>query len=195
MTQQHESRVANYYNTLLPIMQAGEILNTETSEVLVPSFYDKHVYCYILHYHRLYSSKGKGMFESQDSIADNLGIDRKTINRSIKKLTGIGLVSKHVKLEVKGNTRRKHATYTPYDVTVGDRYLFKQKILVRDEAGAADEHTFLYDIVTVKEKGSTIPEVPENHPAFAEIPDDVEFEQMEIKNVQPPAYYDTGEPF
>ena len=195
MTQQHESRVANYYNTLLPIMQAGEILNTDTSEILVPSFYDKHVYCYILHYHRLYSSKGKGMFESQDSMADNLGIDRKTINPSIKKLTGIGLVSKQVKMEIKGNTKRKHATYIPYDVTSGDRYLFKQKILVRDDGCVADEHTFLYDIIPVKEKGSAIPEAPEDHPAFAEIPDDVEFEQMGSKNVQPPAYYDTEEPF
>ena len=194
MTQRQETRVANYYNTLLPIMQAGEILNTETSEILVPSFYDKHVYCYILHYHRLYSSKGKGMFESQDSMADNLGIDSKTINRSIKKLTGVGLVSKHITLEMKGNAKRKHATYIPYDVTSGDRYLFKQKIVVRDENGATDEHTFLYDIAHVKEKGAKIPEVPEDHPAFVEIPDDVEFEQMG-NSAQSPTYYSMDEPF
>lgn len=212
MTQQQETRVANYYNTIVPVMQATEIINTKTGEVLTPSIYDKLVYCYILHYHDLYSAKGKGMFESQDSIADNFGIDRKTVNRSVKKLTSIGLLSKKVTLEIKGNTKRKHATYFPYDVRLGIDFLFRQKVVVRDEEGFGVEQCFEYGVVPVKavkqEKTATeekrvvmqtdvyeTPEPPKDHPVCADIPLDEDFEQVAKEIVKPKtnpttAYYD-----
>lgn len=192
--QKHETRVANYYNSIVPVMQATEIVNAKTGEVVTPSIYDKLIYCYILHYHDLYSAKGNGMFESQDSIADNFGIDRKTVNRSIKKLTTIGLLSKNVVLEVKGNTKRKHATYFPYDVRIGNDFTFIQKVVVRDEQGVGVEQCFHYSIspvqsvklgVVEEKKEEDKPAVSKtedlmDHPAFVDIPyDDEEFEQIQ----------------
>lgn len=159
MTQQVTKRQANYFNLLLPIMQASEIINKESSEVLVPTLYDKLVYCYILHYHNVYSDAGGSMYESQDSIADNIGIDRKTVNRSIKKLCGVGLLTKNVKIEVKGNTKRKHATYFPYDVSLGDKFMMKQVVVVRDEKGHGVEQSLFYEAVPVQKRQ----EVPQNN--------------------------------
>lgn len=152
MEQQVTKRQANYFNLLLPIMQASEIINNESSEVLVPTIYDKLVYCYILHYHKVYSDAGGSMYESQDSIADNIGIDRKTVNRSIKKLCGVGLLTKNVKIEVKGNTKRKHATYHPYDVSLGDKFMMKQTVVVRDEKGYGAEQSLYYEAVPVQQR-------------------------------------------
>lgn len=154
MEQQVAKRQANYFNLILPVMQATEIINKESSEVLVPTLYDKIVYCYILHYHRIYSEAGGTMYESQDSIADNLGIDRKTVNRSIKKLCGLGLLTKNVKIEVKGNTKRKHATYVPYDVSLGDRFMMKQNLVVRDEKGYGAGQSIYYEAVPVQQRSN-----------------------------------------
>ena len=154
MTQQVTKRQANYFNLLLPIMQASEIINKESSEVLVPTLYDKLVYCYILHYHKVYSDAGGSMYESQDSIADNIGIDRKTVNRSIKKLCGLGLLTKSVKIEAKGNIKRKHATYFPYDVSLGGKFMMKQTFVVRDEKGYGAEQSLYYETIPVQQRSS-----------------------------------------
>lgn len=154
MEQQVTKRQANYFNLILPVMQATEIINKESSEVLVPTLYDKIVYCYILHYHKIYSEAGGAMYESQDSIADNIGVDRKTVNRSIKKLCGIGLITKNVKIEVKGNVKRKHATYSPYDVSLGDKFMMKQMVVVRDEKGYGAEQSLYYEAVPVQQRNS-----------------------------------------
>lgn len=56
------------------------------------SCFDKMIYFHMLDRKKLFTERGQKHFESQDSIAELLQIDRKTVNRSMKRLLEAGLV-------------------------------------------------------------------------------------------------------
>lgn len=56
------------------------------------SCFDKMIYFHMLDRKKLFTERGQKHFESQDNIAELLHLDRKTVNRSMKKLLEAGLV-------------------------------------------------------------------------------------------------------
>jgi len=84
----------NYIRIYEPILMAGIVLNTDTGIECEITVHDKMVYSYIYQQSNWFKVNKKDMFESQDSVAMTLGFDRKTVNRSIKKLEDVGLVVK-----------------------------------------------------------------------------------------------------
>lgn len=99
----------NYSKIFDPVMMAIEVVNTEAGVVQTLNLTDKVVYSYISHHAEWFNSIGKCMFESQDSIGFSLGIDRKTVGRSLKKLESVGLI-------VRSKQKANNGFMTVYDV-------------------------------------------------------------------------------
>lgn len=87
----------NYIRAYEPLLMCKSILNTTSGVEQQLNLYDKLVFSYLHQQSSWFKTHRKDLFESQDSVAQVLGVDRKTVNRSIKKLSDVGLVAKHKK--------------------------------------------------------------------------------------------------
>jgi len=141
-----EFRTSKYFACVLPIMQANELVNTATGVCVQLSLYDKMVLCYILHYSKLYSKSGGTLFESQDNMAANLGMDRKTINRCVKKLCSTGAIIQTTTWGVYDNTRRKHSTYKTGGFDGNEDYLFREFVEVEQSDGKVTTQVLEYHL-------------------------------------------------
>lgn len=67
------------------------VVSPQGDEITLSCF-DKMIYFHMLDRKKLFTERGQKHFESQDNIAELLHLDRKTVNRSMKKLLEVGLV-------------------------------------------------------------------------------------------------------
>ena len=83
-------------NTVIPniLLSTANILNKETGVLQELTLSDKVIYCYIKDNARYVLNGNNVMCESQSTVGNVLLMDRKTINRGIKKLENVGLVEK-----------------------------------------------------------------------------------------------------
>ena len=91
------SKETNHLSVCEPLLLADTVLNVETNFECKITIHDKMVYSHVCKQSDWFKSKGNLLFESQDSIATALCFERKTVNRSIKKLESLGLLTKSKK--------------------------------------------------------------------------------------------------
>jgi len=91
------SKETNHIIVCEPLLLADTVLNVETNVECKITIHDKMVYSHVCKQASWFKSKGNLLFESQDSIATAMCFERKTVNRSIKKLESIGLLTKSKK--------------------------------------------------------------------------------------------------
>ena len=82
------------------LLEKRKIKNNQ-NDVVELSMTDVLVYCYMKYNFNLYRDMYRPFTETQEFIADRLGCSRRTVLRSIDKLTKAGLITKNVKT-VKG---------------------------------------------------------------------------------------------
>ena len=110
---QSSSRIVVYDYLLM----ASSILNTETNVKIELTLTDKMVYSHINHHVEWLKALGKSMFESQETISNTLGVERRTVGKSIKKLEQVGVL-------LCNRQKRRGVTITIYDTLpiVGDKF-------------------------------------------------------------------------
>lgn len=101
--------VAVYHELLC----AGRITNTETGETLEWNMGDRVVYCWMLSEYESFRKLGNPMYHNIDTIAARLALSTKTIERHIKTLDRIGLITK-TKVKVQGGVYSNN--YVVHDV-------------------------------------------------------------------------------
>ena len=110
-----------------PVMMATSITNVETAVVVEFNIYDKVIYSYVHQQSLWFKEYDKVLFESQDSVARCLGIDRKTVNKSLKKLESVGAIVKK-KQAVNGSIK---TTYSSLDLC-SDHFRLNAEITHRE---------------------------------------------------------------
>lgn len=105
------------------VMEATSVTNTITGVCVELTLNDKSVYHKMLAAYKFHSGSGREFFESQDSLADKLGIERKTVGRAIKKLEDVDLISHRTE----GCMGAKRNIYKVVDVVGNKLYLFEKK--------------------------------------------------------------------
>lgn len=98
------------------VIQSKKVVNTSTGVERTLSSEDKILYCYMLCMYKEYSSKGRLFCETQQTIADEVGVEVKTVNRGIKKLCDVGAVSKVSKFMKTPYGKVKTTCYAVRDV-------------------------------------------------------------------------------
>jgi len=135
------------------VMEATSVTNTITGICVELTINDKSVYHRMLALFKFHNSAGREFFESQDSLADKLGIDRKTVARTIKKLEDVDLISHRTE----GCMGAKRNVYKVVDVVGNGLYLFEKKITNRTLVGKKVVADVVYENYTIVRAGCVQP--------------------------------------
>jgi len=123
--------VAEVSNTFTKIpdclLAATSICNTETGVVVSVSSNDKNVYAKMFASYKFHSASGREYFESQDVVADLLGLERKTVASSVKKFVQLGVVT--TKIVYKNGIR--HTYYVFDDISKNSNIVFVKRFTTR----------------------------------------------------------------
>lgn len=102
-----------YFAVYHELLCAGRITNTETGETLEWNMADRVVYCWMLSEYENFRKLGNTMYHNIDTIAGRFALSTKTIERHIKTLDRIGLITK-TKVKVQGGVYSNN--YVVHDV-------------------------------------------------------------------------------
>lgn len=130
MNQEEIEQVPNlYFKAYYPLFAANKVTNIETKESTDICMTDAVVYCHLLQRYSHFSKTGGKLFESQDTIANVLGLERKAIIRSIKRLVKVGLITQRTSYE----SGVKRSYYTVKTLESNKSFLFETVVRERVE--------------------------------------------------------------
>lgn len=132
MNQEDITQVPNlYFKAYYPLFAANRVTNTETKESTELCMTDSVVYCHLLQRYAHFSKTGGKLFESQDTIANVLGLERKAIIRSIKRLVKVGMITQRTSYE----SGVKRSYYTVNILEDSKDFLFETVVRERVDTG------------------------------------------------------------
>ena len=176
---------ASFLKILDPVLMCSNVVNTATGISIDMNLIDKIVVSYVNNRAEFFEGNNMKMFESQDTIAESMGVDRKTVLRSLKKLVDVGLVCREIKYHVnKENPRAKpmpRTTYSCVKLIDNRNFTWKSKSIHRvfdqKEGKMLDEaHTQEYSIIPLKRSEPVVESkpLPKQEPVKKQIKDDDE---------------------
>jgi len=151
---------ASFLKILDPVLMCSSVTNTVTGETIQLNLTDKVVVSYVNNRAEFFENNNMKMFESQDTIADSIGVDRKTVLRSLKKLESVGLVCREIKYHVNkdrpSSKPTPRTTYLCVKLIGNENYVWKSDSVHRtynQETNKVDEHnvTKEYSIIPLKQ--------------------------------------------
>lgn len=132
MNQEDIAQAPNlYFKAYYPLFAANKVTNTLTKESTELCMTDSVVYCHLLQRYSHFSKTGGKLFESQDTIANVLGLERKAIIRSIKRLAKVGMITQRTSYE----SGVKRSYYTVKTLEDSKDFLFETVVRERVDTG------------------------------------------------------------
>ena len=121
-----------------PLMMANRVTNLKTKKVADLTLVDALVYCHLHTRYAHFTSIGKQLFESQDTIANGMGLERKAVMRSIKRLVLVDMITQ----ETRYDAGLKRSYYTVVEIESNEDFLFscvvRERVEVEGEDGKKD---------------------------------------------------------
>lgn len=130
MSQIPIAQVPNLYMKLsYALLVADRVTNLKLKKVTDFSQSDVLLYCHMQARYSHFQASGKRLFESQDTLANVLGMERKAVMRSIKRMVLVGMITQKTSYE----SGVKRSYYTVVDVENNEDFLFSRVVRERFE--------------------------------------------------------------
>lgn len=110
-------------------MAANRVTNLKTNKVVDLTLVDALVYCHLHARYSHFCSIGKELFESQDTIANGMGLERKAVMRSIKRLVLVDMITQSTRYDA----GVKRSYYTVVEIENNEDFLFSSVVRERFE--------------------------------------------------------------
>lgn len=132
MDQQNIAQVQNlYFKAYYPLFTANRVTNTETKIEIDFCMTDAVLFCHMSQRYAHFVKHGGKLFESQDTLANTLGLERKAIIRSIKRLVSVGMITQRTSYE----SGVKRSYYTVMSLEGNKTFLYETVVRERVETG------------------------------------------------------------
>ena len=100
MDQQDIAQEQNlYFKAYYPLFKANRVTNIETKIEIDFCMTDALLFCHLSQRYAHFIRHGGNLFESQETLANTLGLERKAIIRSIKRLVSVGMITQRTSYE------------------------------------------------------------------------------------------------